>query len=128
MMPLARIRRDRYAIDEFTTDLPHKTPDSPITVPTATRIQSSGSIPPKIVLDQQRQISRMVEMRVSQNDRIKGARIKRRCRPISFPQHLIALEETAIHENTPAIMLDEILRAGDTSRCAKKTEFHSRRS
>ena len=68
----------------------------------------------------------MVQVRVSQNDRIQGLQVEGKLLPVAFTQGLEPLEETAVDEDAFGTGLDEVLGAGHGSGGSEKGELHGR--
>jgi len=61
----------------------------------------------------------MVKVRVRQDDRVDGRRGDRQSLPIPLAQIARALEQSAIHQDTPTVPLGQVLRTGDGSGAAE---------
>jgi hypothetical protein len=72
--------------------------------------------------NQPRQIARVIEMRVSQDDRVDRRRFYLKLRPIPLAERLQSLKETAIHQHARAVVLQQVLRSGDRSGRTQKRE------
>jgi hypothetical protein len=68
------------------------------------------------VRDQARQIADVIEVRVSEDNGIERRGRDRKRLPVARAQFLQALEQTAVEQHAPAIVLDQILGPGDRAR------------
>src|SRR5690606_25534917 len=73
----------------------------------------------KAVPHEARQIARMVEMGVCENDRIDAGGRDRQWFPVEFAQILHALEQAAIDQDALAFMFEKMLRTGHGAGRAK---------
>ena len=64
------------------------------------------------VLDEQRQIARVVEMGMRQNDGIDETRLDWQRRPVAKAKRLEALEQAAVDQQPAVVVLEQVLRAG----------------
>src|SRR5574338_765686 len=78
--------------------------------------------PTKAVAHERREITRVIEMGVRENDRVDLVRCNRELGPIALAQQLEALEQTAIDENPMAACVDQMLRSGDGAGGAEELE------
>jgi hypothetical protein len=76
------------------------------------------------VLDQQRQVSRMIEMRMREEDLLYAGRVDRQLRPIAQPERLEALKQAAVDEQAATFPFEQIFRARHCACGAKEGEFH----
>ncbi len=67
-------------------------------------------------------IPRVIDMRMRENDGSKGFRVEWKAGPVAFPQFFQSLEQPAIYEDLPFAGFEQIPRAGDGSRGAKKRD------
>src|SRR2546423_12382064 len=61
----------------------------------------------KTVLDQARQITRMIDVCVSDENRVQRTGIERRLLPISFPEFFQNLKEPAIHKHSRLFSIEQ---------------------
>ncbi len=77
------------------------------------------------VLDQQRQIAGMVDMRVRQHNGIDGRRVYRQFRPVLQTQLLQTLKQSAINQHMLVVAGDQVLGAGNGTGRAEECDFHA---
>ena len=79
-----------------------------------------------VVFAQARQLARVVQVRVAQDDGVHLPRVKRQnfIELLRFPA--MALEQTAFKQKSFAVDLDEIHGAGGGARRAEEVDFHAR--
>ena len=69
------------------------------------------------VPDKPRQVARVIDVRVAQDDGGERARIERRPRPVPQAQGLESLEEPAVEQESVPAVLEKMLGAGDGAAC-----------
>src|SRR3546814_19623712 len=74
---------------------------------------------PKAVTHEARQIARVIEMGMGENDCIDAGGRDRQRFPIEFTQIFPALNQAAIDQDALAVMLEQMFRTGDDSGGAK---------
>ena len=74
------------------------------------------------LLDQYRQIARMIEVRMGKHDRVDGGRLDRERRPVAFAQLLVALEQPAVDEHAVPAGFDQVTGAGHGAGGAEKLQ------
>jgi hypothetical protein len=71
-----------------------------------------------------RQITRVIDVRVSNENRVERARIEWRILPVAFAEFLQSLKEPAVNQHACFIGLDQVLRPSDRADTAP--EFNAR--
>jgi hypothetical protein len=89
-----------------------------------TRRFGTDHVAPKSVLDQERQVARMIEVSVRQHDRLNRCRIYGQGLPIAQAKILETLKKPAIHENSGTTRVDQVFRTGDGPHAAKEGALH----
>ena len=74
----------------------------------------------KSLFDEARQIADVIEMRVGEHDGVYGLRGNRKVRPVSQPQRLETLKQTAVDEHTSPLHLEQVTGAGHRTSGAEK--------
>jgi len=72
------------------------------------------------MIDKARQIAGVINVRVSDDDRVHGGCIEWRLLPIAIAQVVATLKQSAIDEHASAISFDQVLRSRNSSRGAPK--------
>src|SRR5262252_603578 len=76
--------------------------------------------------DESWQIAAVIEMRMCQHDRVDLRRVDWERRPVSESQLLQSLEQTAVDQYAVVTEIEQVLRSGDSPRCAEKRERRHR--
>src|ERR1051326_1999762 len=78
----------------------------------------------KTLPDDARQITRVIDVGMSNKNRIERARIEWRILPVAFAQFLETLKHTAVNQHPRSVCLDQVLRSSDCANAAP--EFNTR--
>ena len=79
------------------------------------------------LLDHARKITRMIDVRMRQDDCVQRSRIDRRLLPVPQPEFLHALKKTTIDEDSLPRRFEQELRASDSFSRAKERQPHPTR-
>ncbi len=72
------------------------------------------------VLDKQRQVAAVIDMRVGKDYAFDSGWIAWKRRPVFQPQRLVSLKQPAINQDAPRIMFDQVFRSSDRTVCPEK--------
>ena len=91
----------------------------------AERLRRRGGMdrPMKALPRQQRQIARMVDMRMRQQDEVDLGGRNRQGLPVALAQLFEALEQAAIDQDAAPVRLDEVFRAGHRADPAEESDL-----
>ena len=79
-----------------------------------------------VIFAQARQLARVIQMRVAQNDGVHGFWVEWKIFVERFRFLAMTLEQPALQQQLFAVDLDEIHRAGRSARRAEEVDFHAR--
>ena len=81
--------------------------------------------PAESVLDESRQVSAVIEVRVGQDDGVEIGRLERHVLPIALAELFQALEEAAIDQDLHVTCVEQILRSGHGAGRTEKCQRHA---
>jgi hypothetical protein len=76
------------------------------------------------LLDEVRQVARMIHVRVAQDDGINLLRVERKTTVALDGFLAVALKEAAFEQQPPAVDLDQVHRTGGGARRAEEVDLH----
>ena len=87
------------------------------------RTAGAEDAPAEALRDEPRQVADVIEMRMRQDDGVDRVRRHRTILPVSEPEILQPLEQSAVDKDAVPPVIEEIFRPGDGARRAEKRQF-----